>query len=91
MKRVVVTGLGVVSSIGNDQAEVLDSLRTGRSGIEFSEEYAELGFRSHVCGTIKLEIDSLIDRKLRRFMGDGAAFNYLALAEACQDAGLEDS
>jgi 3-oxoacyl-[acyl-carrier-protein] synthase-1 len=89
MKRVVVTGLGVVSSIGNDQAEVLDSLRAGRSGIEFSEEYAELGFRSHVCGTIKLDIDSLIDRKIRRFMGDGAAFNYVALTQASEDAGLQ--
>ena len=89
MNRVVVTGLGIVSSIGNNQAEVLDSLRVGRSGIEFCEEYAERGFRSHVYGSIKLDIDALLDRKLRRFMGDGAAFNYFAMTEAIEDSGLE--
>jgi 3-oxoacyl-[acyl-carrier-protein] synthase-1 len=91
MRRVVVTGMGIVSSIGNNKHEVLDSLKTGRSGIEHSEEYAELGFRSHVCGTIKLDIDSMLDRKLRRFMGDGAAFNYIAMREAVEDSGLEES
>ncbi len=91
MRRVVVTGLGIVSSIGNNKHEVLDSLRAGRSGIEFSEEYAELGFRSQVHGSIKLDIDSVLERKLRRFMGDGAAFNYVALREAIADAGLEDA
>ena len=91
MRRVVVTGMGIVSSIGNSQAEVLDSLRNGRSGIEFCEEYAELGFRSHVHGSIKLDIDSHIDRKVRRFMGDGAAYNYVAMIEALEDSGLEES
>lgn len=90
MRRVVVTGLGIVSSIGNNKQEVLESLKTGRSGITFSQEYADLGFRSHVCGTIKLDIDEILDRKLRRFMGDGAAFNYLAMLEAIEDAGLEN-
>jgi 3-oxoacyl-[acyl-carrier-protein] synthase-1 len=91
MRRVVVTGIGIVSSIGNNKKEVLDSLRAGRSGIERSEEYAELGFRSHVYGSIKLDVDSVLDRKLRRFMGDGAAFNYIAMREAIGDAGLEDA
>ena len=89
MRRVVVTGVGIVSSIGNNKHEVLGSLKAGRSGIERSEEYAELGFRSHVYGSIKLDIDSVLDRKLRRFMGDGAAFNYIAMQQAVGDAGLE--
>lgn len=89
MRRVVVTGLGIVSSIGNNRQEVTDSLRQGRSGIAFNDEYRELGFRSHVYGPIKLAIDDLIDRKVRRFMGDGAAFNYIAMQEAIADAGLE--
>jgi len=84
----VVTGLGIVSSIGNNKQEVLQSLREGRSGIEFSQEYADLGFRSHVHGRIRLDVDALIDRKLKRFMGDSAAFNYLAMEQAIQDAGL---
>ncbi len=91
MRRVVVTGIGIVSSIGNNKQEVVESLRTGRSGVEYCEEYAELGFRSHVCGTIKLDIDSVLDRKLRRFMGDGAAFNYLAMEEAIADSGLDEA
>lgn len=88
MKRVVVTGLGIVSSIGNNKQEVADSLREGRSGISFCQEYADLGFRSHVHGAINLNTEELIDRKLRRFMGDAAAFNYLAMKEAIEDAGL---
>ena len=88
MRRVVVTGLGIVSSIGNNKKEVLESLKQGRSGITFSQKYADLGFRSHVHGTVGIDVDSLIDRKLRRFMGDAAAFNYLAMAQAIQDAGL---
>jgi len=91
MRRVVVTGLGIVSSIGNNKHEVLDSLRMGRSGIEFSEEYAGFGFRSHIHGSIKLNVDAVMDRKIRRFMGDGAAYNYIAMKEAIEDAGLEDS
>jgi 3-oxoacyl-[acyl-carrier-protein] synthase-1 len=89
MRRVVVTGIGIVSSIGNNKAEVAESLRLGRSGIRRSEEYCELGFRSQVFGPIWLNPDELIDRKVRRFMGDGAAFNYLAMQEAIADAGLE--
>ena len=88
MRRVVVTGLGVVSSIGNNKQEVLDSLQAGRSGITFSDTYAEMGFRSHVHGDIKLDLDAAVDRKLRRFMGDGAAFNCVAMQEAIVDAGL---
>ena len=91
MRRVVVTGLGIVSSIGNNRDEVVASLREGRSGIEFSEEYAELGFRSRVHGPVRLDLSEMIDRKLKRFMGDGAAFNYLAMQQAIEDAGLEDS
>ncbi|HFC52906.1 MAG TPA: beta-ketoacyl-ACP synthase I [Gammaproteobacteria bacterium] len=89
MRRVVVTGIGIVSSIGNNRQEVLKSLREGRSGIEYSEEYAELGFRSHVHGPVRLDYRELIDRRLLRFMGDAAAFNYLAMQEAIADSGLE--
>ena len=88
MRRVVVTGLGIVSSIGINKQEVVASLKAGRSGITFSETYAEMGFRSHVHGDITLDLDAAIDRKLRRFMGDGAAFNYVAMQEAIADAGL---
>ncbi len=89
MRRVVVTGLGIVSSIGNNQQEVTDSLRHGRSGIEFCETYAELGFRSQIHGSIKIDLDALVDRKIRRFMGDGAAYNYVAMQQAIEDAGLD--
>lgn len=91
MRRVVVTGLGIVSSLGNDQEEVTDSLRHGRSGIEFCETYKELGFRSHIHGSIDIDLDALVDRKVRRFMGDGAAYNYVAMEQAIADAGLEPS
>ena len=91
MKRVVVTGLGIVSSIGNNQQEVVESLKNGRSGIVFSETYKEMGLRSQVEGAIKIELDNLIDRKVRRFMGDGAAFNYVAMQQAIDDSGLEAS
>ena len=90
-KRVVITGLGIVSSIGNNQAEVLAALREGRSGIGFDQEYADLGFRSHVRGDIKLNLSELIDRKILRFMGGGAAYNYLAMQEAVADSGLDES
>jgi 3-oxoacyl-[acyl-carrier-protein] synthase-1 len=90
-RRVVVTGLGIVSSIGNNKSEVTASLREGRSGIEFSEEYAELGFRSHIHGPIHIDLVEQIDRKLKRFMGDGAAFNYIAMREAIEDAGLDEN
>ena len=90
-RRVVVTGLGIVSSIGNDKQAVLEALREGRSGIEFSQEYADMGFRSHVHGQIHIDLKEQIDRKLLRFMGRGAAFNYIAMRQAIEDAGLEDS
>ena len=90
MRRVVVTGLGIVSSIGNNKDEVLESLKTGKSGIEFCEEYKERGLRSHVHGSVKINIDDHVDRKIRRFMGDGAAYNYIAMVEAIQDAGLAE-
>ena len=89
-RRVVVTGLGIVSSIGNDKHEVLEALREGRSGIEFSQEYADMGFRSHVHGQIHIDLKEQIDRKLLRFMGRGAAFNYIAMRQAIDDAGLSD-
>ncbi len=91
MRRVVITGLGIVSSIGNNKEEVVDSLRDGRSGIEFSQEYADLGFRSQVHGTVKLDLDQAVDRKARRFMGDGAAYNFVAMEEAIADAGLTEA
>ena len=90
MRRVVVTGLGIVSSIGNNQDEVTESLKTGRSGIEHCEKFVEMGFRSHVHGSIDVDIEGLIDRKKRRFMGDAAAFNYIAMAQAIEDAGLSE-
>ena len=90
MKRVVITGLGIVSSIGNNRAEVTESLKTGKSGIEYCEEYAELGFRSHIHGPVRLNLDELIDRKLKRFMGDAAAFAYLAMKEAIEVSGLSE-
>ncbi len=88
MRRVVVTGLGIVSSIGINKEEVRESLRQGRSGIEFHQEYADLGFRTAVHGPIRLNPEELIDRKVYRFMGNGAAYNYLAMREAIQDSGL---
>jgi len=91
MRRVVVTGIGVVSPIGNDKAEVIESLKTGRSGITFAPEYQEMGFRSHVHGSLKVDLEDRIDRKLLRFMGDGAGYNYLAMEEAIADSGLEPS
>ena len=91
MKRVVVTGLGIVSSIGNNRIEVVDSLKKGQSGITFAPVYEEMGFRSHVHGAINIDLDAHIDRKVKRFMGDGAAFNYIAMQQAIDDSGLEDA
>jgi 3-oxoacyl-[acyl-carrier-protein] synthase-1 len=91
MKRVVVTGIGIVSSLGNNKSEVTESLRSGKTGVSFSEEYSELGFRSHVHAPITINTEELIDRKIRRFMGEGAAYNYLAMEEAIADAGLPES
>lgn len=91
MKRVVITGLGIISSIGNNQQEVAEALRQGRSGIKFNQEYADLGFRTHIHGAIDLDLSALIDKKVKRFMGDAAAFTYLAMREAIADANLSES
>jgi 3-oxoacyl-[acyl-carrier-protein] synthase-1 len=92
MRRVVVTGMGIVSSLGNNKSEVLESLREGRSGITYQPEYAERGLRSHVAGSIKnLNLEELIDRKLMRFMAKGHAYAWLAMQEAIVDAGLPES
>ena len=88
MRKAVITGIGIVSSIGDNKEEVLDSLREARSGISYSKEYADMGFRSHVHGKPKMDLDGVLDRKLRRFMGDGAAYNYVAMQEAIDDSGL---
>ncbi len=90
MRRVVVTGMGIVSCLGNDQETVLESLKLGRSGIKFQPEYKELGFRSQVAGSIDIDLDSLIDRKLRRFMGNASAYAYLAMKQAIEDSGLSE-
>ena len=90
MRRVVVTGLGIVSSIGNNKDEVTASLREGRSGIEFCQEYADLGFRSQIHGSVKLDPADVVDRKLMRFMGDAAAYTYIAMQEAIADSGLTE-
>jgi 3-oxoacyl-[acyl-carrier-protein] synthase-1 len=82
--------MGIVSSIGNNKAEVLDSLRQGRSGITFSEVYRDMGFRSQVHGSLKIDPDEAVDRRWRRFMGDGAAYNYIAMQEAIADSGLAE-
>ena len=91
MRRVVITGLGIVSSIGNNAEEVTESLRTGRSGIVAAPDYAELGFRSQVKGSVKMDVSEHVDRKQLRFMGEGAAYAVLAMEQAVADAGLEES
>jgi 3-oxoacyl-[acyl-carrier-protein] synthase I len=92
MRRVVITGMGIVSSLGNDQQTVTANLHAGRSGISFNPTYAEIGMRSHVCGSVSLDMDSLnIDRKVKRFMGDAAAYAYLAMQHAIKDAGLSST
>ncbi|MCH2492091.1 MAG: beta-ketoacyl-ACP synthase I [Gammaproteobacteria bacterium] len=88
MPRVVVTGLGIVSSVGVGCQAVSEALRKGQSGIRFSQAYADLGFRSHIHGDIEVDLDQQIDRKLKRFMGDAAAYNYLAMEEAVSNSGL---
>ncbi|MDN5843165.1 MAG: beta-ketoacyl-ACP synthase I [Alcaligenaceae bacterium] len=88
MRRVVVTGMGIVSSLGNNQSEVLQSLREGRSGISHQPVYAEHGLRSHVAGSVHLDYQNLIDRKLSRFMADGHAYAWVAMQEAIHDAAL---
>ena len=88
MKRAVVTGMGIVSPLGNSIPETLDALRATRSGIKFQQSYQDMGLRSHIAGSIEIDQEALIDRKLRRFMGDAAAFSYIALREAIEDAAL---
>ncbi len=89
MKRVVVTGMGIVSSIGNNVAEVTNSLKEGKSGIQFCDDYAELGMRSHIAGRIHIDLDEFIERKKKRFMADAAAFSYIAMQQALDDSGLD--
>ncbi|MFL2777808.1 MAG: beta-ketoacyl-ACP synthase I [Paracoccus marcusii] len=90
MRRVVITGLGIVSPIGNNADEVTDSLRAGKSGIVFAPEYAEHGFRSQVHGMPQIVLEDHIDKRNLRFMGPGAAYNFLAMEQAIKDSGLED-
>jgi len=90
MRRVVVTGIGLVSCLGNSKEAVVESLRQGKSGIRFNEKFAEMGLRSHVCGSVDISLDEHIDRKVRRFMGDAAAYAYVAMKSAIDDAGLTD-
>ncbi len=90
MRRVVVTGLGAVSCIGNNPAEVLESLKNGRSGISANESFREMGLRSQVAGAVDIDIKEHIDRKVLRFMGDSSAYAYISMQQAIDDAGLED-
>lgn len=90
MRRVVITGLGIVGCLGNNKEEVTDALRAGRSGIRFVEAYKEIGLRSHIAGQPQISLDDHIDRKLRRFMSDAAGYTYLSLQQAIADAGLND-
>ena len=90
MKRVVITGMGIISSIGNNIQEVQKSLYDGNSGIIFAEDYKEMGFRSHVKGNIDVDLEEKVDRRLLRFMGDGAAYAYIAMQQAIADSGLKD-
>jgi len=90
MKRVVITGVGIVSCIGNDKNTVLSSLMEGKSGISFREDYKEMGFRSHVAGVVDIDLKEHIDRKQLRFMGDAAGYAYIAMQQAIDDAKLSD-
>ena len=90
MRRVVVTGIGIVSCLGNGKTAVLDSLKTGRSGIRHNQIYVDVGMRSHVSGSIDIDVSELIDRKSLRFMGDASAYSYLSMQEAFEDAGLQE-
>ncbi|MGY8794798.1 MAG: beta-ketoacyl-ACP synthase I [Woeseiales bacterium] len=91
MRRVVISGLGVVSCLGNSADEVVQSLRAGKSGISHNEKFEEMGLRSQVAGSVDLDISEHVDRRVRRFMGDAAAYSYIAMQQAIEDAGLEDS
>ncbi|MBT8103340.1 MAG: beta-ketoacyl-ACP synthase I [Gammaproteobacteria bacterium] len=91
MRRVVITGLGAVSCIGNSKSDIIDSLRQGRSGIVANESYKEMGLRSQVSGSCHIDTAEHIDRKVRRFMGDAAAYAYIAMQQSIDDAGLEEN
>lgn len=91
MRRVAITGIGIVSCIGNTTAEVSDSLKNGKSGISRADKYIELGFRSQIYGMPTLDIEAAVDKRVRRFMGEGAAWNYVAMEQAIADAGLEEN
>src|SRR5687767_2744320 len=91
MRRVVVTGMGIVSPIGNNTAEVVESLKAGRSGIEFMPEMAEHGFRSQIAGTLKIDVAAHVDKRTLRFMGPGAAYAHIAMQQAIADAGLSEA
>ena len=90
MRRVVITGMGIVSCLGNDKETVSANLRASRSGIRFNQAYADMGLRSQVSGSVDLDLEALIDRKVYRFMGDAAAFAYLSMEQAIKDAGLSE-
>ena len=90
MRKVVVTGLGIVSCIGNNQEQIISNLKNLKSGISYAEEYKEYGFRSLVHGRPNINLEENIDRKILRFMGEGAAYNYIAMKDAILDSGLED-
>jgi 3-oxoacyl-[acyl-carrier-protein] synthase I len=90
MRRVVVTGLGIVSSIGNDAGDVTESLRQAKSGIVRADDYVRLGFRSQVHGSLKIDLDQIVDRRARRFQGDGAGYCWVAMTQAIADAGLTE-
>lgn len=91
MRRVAITGIGIVSCIGNSTAEVSESLKNGKSGISRADKYVELGFRSQIYGMPALDIEARVDKRVRRFMGEGAAWNYVAMEQAIADAGLEEN
>ena len=91
MRRVVVTGLGIVSSIGNNANDVLSSLKEGRSGITANDQMAEHGFRSQVAGALDIDVTAHIDKRALRFMGPGAAYAHIAMQQAIADAGLEEA
>ena len=90
MKRVVVTGIGIVSCLGNNQDEVYKSLLNSKSGITFSDEYKEYNLKSHVHGKPNIKLEDYVDRKFIRFMGPGSAYNFISMKEAVKDSGLEE-
>ena len=90
MRRVVVTGIGIVSCLGNNKEAVLDSLQQGRSGIKHNQSYVDIGMRSHISGSVDINAEELMDRKLYRFMGDAATYAYLSMKEAVEDSGLSE-